>query len=96
MTERLNLLTLLHLSLKVLTCVHAKSLQSYPTLCDTMECSPPGSSVLRVLQARILEWVSIPFSMGSSQPRDQAHMFCSSCIAGTFLTTEPPGEAQKY
>ena len=40
------------------------------TLCEPMDCSPPGSSVRGILQARILEWVAIPFSRGSSQPRD--------------------------
>ena len=40
------------------------------SLCDSIDCSPPGSSVLGILQARILEWVAIPFSRGSSQPRD--------------------------
>ena len=40
------------------------------TLCDPMDCSPPGSSVHGILQARILEWVAISFSRGSSQPRD--------------------------
>ena len=44
--------------------------QSYPTLCDPMDCNPPGSSVYWILQARILEWVAIPFSQGSSWPRD--------------------------
>ena len=39
-------------------------------LCDPMECSPPGSSVHGILQARILEWVAIPFYRVSSQPRD--------------------------
>ena len=49
----------------------AKSLQSCMTLCDPMDCSLPGSSVHGVLQASIiLEWVVIPFSKGSSQPRD--------------------------
>ena len=43
--------------------------QSCLTLCDPMDCSPPGSSVLEILQT-ILEWVTIPFSRGSSQPRD--------------------------
>ena len=42
-----------------------------PTLWDPMDCSPPGFSVHRILQARILEWVGIPFSRGSSQPEDQ-------------------------
>ena len=45
--------------------------QSCPTLCDPTDCSPPGSSVCEILQARILEWVSIPFSRGSSQSRDR-------------------------
>ena len=47
-------------------CVHAKSLQSCLTLCHPMECSPPGSSVHGILQARILEWVAGPSSRGSS------------------------------
>ena len=54
----------------------AKSLQSCPTLCDPMDCSSPGSSVHRILQARILEWIAIPFSRGSCQPRDGTHIFC--------------------
>ena len=44
--------------------------QSCPTLCDLMDCNPPGSSVHEIFQARILEWVAISFSRGSSQPRD--------------------------
>ena len=44
--------------------------QSCPTLCDPMDCSPPGSSVHGIFQARILEWVAISFSRGSSRPRD--------------------------
>ena len=50
----------------------AKSLQL--CLCDPMDCSPPGSSVHGILQARILEWVAIPFSLGSSQPRDRTQV----------------------
>ena len=50
--------------------------QSYPTLCDPMDCSPRGSSVLGISQARILEWVTISFSRGSSQPRDLTHISC--------------------
>ena len=46
-------------------------------------CSPPDSSVHRILQARILEWVAILFSKGSSQPRDRTQV---SCVAGRFLT----------
>ena len=41
-----------------------------PTLCDLMDCSPPGSSVHGILQARILEWVAMPSSRGSSRARD--------------------------
>ena len=52
------------------------------TLCDAMECGPSGSSVHEILQARTLERVSIPFSRGSSQPRDQTQV---SCIAGRFF-----------
>ena len=63
--------------------------QSCPTLCDPMDCSPPGSSVHGISQVRILEWVAISFSMGSSQLRDQT---CVSCFAGGFFTTEPPGK----
>ena len=44
--------------------------QSCLTLCDPMDCSPPGSSVYGILQARILEWVAIASSRGSSRPRD--------------------------
>ena len=53
-----------------LVVVCAKSLQSCPTLSDPMDCSPLGSSVQGILQARILEWVAISFSRGSSQRRD--------------------------
>ena len=49
--------------------------QSCPTLCDPMDCSPPGSSVHRILQGRIMECVAIPFSKGSSRPRDQTQIF---------------------
>ena len=54
--------------------------------------TPPGSSAHGILQARILEWVTIPFSRGSSQPRDQTWVFWDSCIAGGFFTAEPPGK----
>ena len=57
--------------------------QSRPTLCNRMDCSPPGSSVYGILQARILEWVAVPFSRGSSQPRNHTRV---SCIAGRFFT----------
>ena len=46
------------------------------TLCEPMDCNPPGSSLHEISQARILEWVVNPFSKGSSQPRDQTCVFC--------------------
>ena len=57
--------------------------QSCLTLCDSMDCNPPGSLVHGILQARILEWISIPFSRGSSWPKDQTLV---SCITGVFFT----------
>ena len=52
-------------------CMHTKLLQLCPTLCDPMDCSLPGSSVLGLLLARVLEWVAISFSIGPFWPRDQ-------------------------
>ena len=63
-----------------IACMPANSLQLCPTLCNPMDCSLPGSSVHGILQARILEWVAMPSSRGSSQSRDQT---CVSCIAGS-------------
>ena len=54
--------------------------QSCLTICDPVDCSLPGSSVHGILQARILKWIVIPFSRGSSQPRDRTQI---SCIAAT-------------
>ena len=59
--------------------------QSCPTLCNPKDCSLPSSSVHAVLQARILEWVAISFSSGSSQLRDWTQV---SCIAGIFFTNQ--------
>ena len=56
---------------------------SCPTLCDTMDCSLTDSSVHGILQARILEWVAIAFSRGSSQPKDWTWI---SCTAGSLFT----------
>ena len=56
--------------------------QSCLTLWDPMDCSLPGSSVHGILQARILDWVAIPFSKGSSQPRSRTQV---SCTAGRFF-----------
>ena len=61
--------------------VHAKLFQSCLTLCDPVDDSLPGSSVRDILQARVLEWVTVPFSRGSSWPRDRtcvSYVFCIS------------------
>ena len=55
-------------------CVWGGRAQSCPTLCNSMDCSPPGSSVHGILQARILEWVAISSSMGSSRPRSPTRL----------------------
>ena len=59
--------------------------QICPTLCDPMDCSPPGSSVRGISQARILGWVAMPSSRGSSQPRDPTSWQADS------LLSDPPG-----
>ena len=59
-----GLVSQFHLSERM--CVPA---QSYPTFCDPIDCSPPGSSVHGILQARILEWVAMPSSRGASPPQ---------------------------
>ena len=64
--------------------------QSCPILCDSMDCGPLGSSVYGISQARVLEWVAISFSRGAFWYRDGTWVFC---IAGGFLTNEPPGKA---
>ena len=69
--------------------------QLCPTLCNPMDCSPPGSSVHEILQARVLERVAISSSKGSSQPRDWTHISWVSCIAGRLFTTEPQGSPNK-
>ena len=66
--------------------------QSGLTLCDPMDCSPPGSPVHGILQARIPEWVAISLSRGSSQLRDQTHISVSPALTAVFFTTEPPGK----
>ena len=66
-------------------CMRAKSLQSCPTPCDPMDCSPPGSSVHGILQARILQCVAMPSFRGSSQSRDRTYVSCVSCAGRQTL-----------
>ena len=69
---------------------HAKSLQLSLTLCNPMDCSSPGSSVHGIFQSRILEWVAISFSRGSSQHQDHT---ASPALAGGLFTGELPGKS---
>ena len=76
-----------------LKCVRACLVtQSCPALCNPMDCSPPGSPVHGILQARILEWVAISFSTGSSQPRDHTW---SPTLQADSLQSEPLGKPTK-
>lgn len=65
--------------------VRATLLQLYLTLCNPMDCTPPDSSMYGILQAGILQGVAIPFSMGSSPPRDQTQVSHVSCIGRHVL-----------
>ena len=62
-------------------------------LCVPMDCSLSGSSVPGILQARVLEFVVMPCSRGSSRPRDRTHVSCGSCIAGWLFHCWATGEA---
>ena len=73
--------------------MHATLLQLCLTLCGTIDCSLPGSSVQGILQARILEWVAMPSSTGSSQPKNRIQVSYASTLAGRFFTTSATWEA---
>ena len=77
-------------SSKLVTCVSTHS-QSCPTLCDSMDYSSPGSSIHGIFQAKILEWVDISFSNGSSRPRGQTHATWEAPLSylhyNNYLTT---------
>ena len=74
--------------------LHAQSLQLCLTLCSSMDCSLPGSSVHRILQARILEWVAMCCPRGSSWPGLEPTSFMSPALAGRFFTTSATWKAQ--
>ena len=78
----------------VCICVCAKSPQLCPTFCDPMDCSPPGSSVHRILQARILEWSPCPPTGDLSDPGIELTTLMSPALAGWFCTTSATWEAQ--
>ena len=92
------------LSFSIFQTLCAQSLQSVPTLCDPMDYSPPVSSIHGILQARILEWVAISFSKGSSRPRDRIWVSCIgrwilyhwATRKAIFLSTSAENFFQKY
>ena len=81
--QNLNQRILLFYAIKKVKKMKVLFAQSYLTLCNPMDFSPSGSSFYGILQAKILEWVAIPLSRESSQPRDWTTV---SCIAGRFFT----------
>ena len=74
--------------------VNREVAQSCPTLCYPMDCSLPGSSVHGILQVRVLEWVTISFSMGSSQSRDRTQI-SGMCLEGKKNGSDHPVGAEK-
>ena len=70
-------------------CCCSSVAKSCPVLCNPMDYSLPGSSVHGIPQARILEWIALPFSRGFSQPRDRTWIFCT---AADSLASEQPGK----
>ena len=74
--------------------MRAKSLQLCPTLCHTMDCSLPGSSVHGIFQA-ILEWVVVPSCRGPTQGSNP-RLLCPSALTGRFFTTSATWEAQVH
>ena len=83
---------------QLMVCCMCVCAQLCLTFCDPMDCSPPDSSVHGIhssvhgiLQARLLEWIAISSSWGSSQPRDRTWSLASPALTGRFFTTEPPG-----
>ena len=73
--------------------VKSEAAQSCPTLCDPKDCSPAGSSVHGIFQARVLESVAVSCSRGSSRPRDRTCVSMSPASAGGVFTTSATGEA---
>ena len=78
--------------LLVWLCIRIQLLQSCLTLCNPMDCSPLGFSVHGILQSRILEWVAMPSSRGSSWPRDRTCISCLLLWQTDSLPLVPPGK----
>ena len=78
---------------QVCACIHVKSFELHPSLCDPMDCSPPGGSVHGVSPGKNTGVGCMPSSRGSPQPRDRAHISRGSCIAGGFFYRRAPGRS---
>ena len=85
---------ILYVASSLFLCV-CECMQSCLTVCDPMDCSLAGSSVHGIFQARILEWVAISYSRGSSQPRIELTSLGSPELTGRFFTTVPPISSPK-
>ena len=98
-----------HFHFKFLICRHSEDIicsyppsmsvfnsQSFLTLCDPMDDSLPDSSVHGISQARVLEWIAISFSKGSSGPRNRIASLVSPAMAGKFFTTVPLGKPSTF
>ena len=91
----LELISCMHHSgkLKRRECMCAKPIQSCPTLQDPVDCRLPGFSIHGILQERILEWVAMPSSRGSSRPRDRTQVSCISYTGRRVLYHDATWEA---
>ena len=78
------------------TYIHAQLFQLYLTLCNSMDCSLPDSSVHGMLQARILKCVAMPSSRGCSRPRTEPTSFTSPALGGSSLPPVPLGKTHTY
>ena len=76
------------------SCCYCLVAKLCPTLRAPVDCSCQAPPSMGILQAGILQWVAIPSSRGSSRPRDQTCVSCTSCTAGRFCNAEPPGKPQ--
>ena len=84
--QSIEYLNILKYSNGISLCMHAKSLQLCQTLCDPMDCSPPGSSVRGILCAKILKWVALSYSGDLPNPRIEPSCPMSPALAGRFFT----------
>ena len=79
------------MNLRVCVCSVA---QSWPSVCDHMDCSPPGSSIHGIFQARMLEWLPFPTSGDLPDPRIKSASLAYPSLTGGFFTTMPPGKLE--